>query len=441
MLMLLAGCLLDVWPDDFNKFSRGKGKPEIQLIQDWNRHALLAERYAEGFRIPVVARMYAYLGIAAYETAAWKTHTQSYNGLNPGWSKPTLPDSIYLPIALNTCYMTMMEQFFIHAPHVVEQDRIQVRNKWSRYFEGVIEQSLLNRSAKWGEEVARAVFAWSATDSLGHLSHLHNYDRAFVIPGAPGNWKPSEEENMPPLLPYWGHVRTFTTSVSEFPIQPKIPYSERKGSTYYNQVYELYALSSPLSYENKWIAEFWSDDHPGLTFSPAGRWISIAIQVIDQTRPSVATTLKTYLKTGIALSDAAVLCWNGKFQFLTERPETFIRDVIDPKWRPLLSSPPFPGYPSGHSAMGAAVAEVLTDIYGQNFRMTDRSHEGRREFKGDPRSYASFYEMSRESAFSRLVLGVHIRADCEEGLRLGVLIGRKVAEIPITDLLAGGSPE
>ncbi len=437
-ITLLIGCLLDTWPGDLQLTSQFKTDSGLQVIQDWNRHALLAERHAEGFRVPVVARMYAYLGIAAFETAAWKkSHTQSFNGLPAEWTKPSLPDSILLPVALNACYAAMMQHFFLNAPHVVQHDRTLIQSKWQKHFENPNDQALIESSIKWGEEVAKAVFTWSATDSLGHLSHLHNYDRSYVIPDGPGNWQPSADEPMPPLLPYWGQVRTFTTSVSEYPVQPKIPYSETKGSAYYTQVYELYALSSPLSYENKWIAEFWSDDHPGLTFSPAGRWISIALQVVDQSNPSVTTALETYLKIGIALSDAAVLCWHGKYQYLTERPEAFIRRVIDPNWVPLHAAPPFPGYPSGHSAMGAAVAEVLTDIYGRNYKMTDRSHKGREEFKSDPRSFSSFYEMARENAFSRLVLGVHIRSDCEEGLRLGGLIGKKVAEIPIADPLAG----
>lgn len=425
------------WPYEFHLISNSKTEVTVQVIQDWNKHALFAERHAEGFRVPVVARMYAYTGIAAYETAAWKTtQPQSYNGFAPEWEKPVLMDSILLPVALNACYATMMDYFFRHSAHVVREDRSMIYGKWLKRLEHDTDEILIQKSERWGRQVAERVFAWSATDSLGHQSHLHNYDRLYTVPDEPGNWQPAKEEPMPPLLPYWGDVRTFTASVDEFPIQPAIAYSEVKGSTYYTQVYELYALSSPLSYENKWIAEFWSDDHPGLTFSPAGRWISIAAQVVEQSEPSVATVLETYLKTGIALSDAAVYCWHGKYEFLTQRPEPYIHKVIDPNWQPLHQAPPFPGYPSGHSAMGAAVSEVLTDLYGRNFKMTDRSHEGREEFKSDPRSYTSFYDMARENAFSRLALGVHIRSDCEEGLRLGVLIGKKVAEIPISDPLA-----
>ncbi len=89
-------------------------------------------------------------------------------------------------------------------------------------------------------------------------------------------------------------------------------------------------------------------------------------------------------------------------------------------------TPPFPSYPSGHSCFGAVAAEVLTNIYGANYAMTDSCHAGRTEFNGTPRSFTNFYEMAQENAYSRVDLGVHYRMDSEEGLRMGYAIGRKV---------------
>ena len=77
--------------------------------------------------------------------------------------------------------------------------------------------------------------------------------------------------------------------------------------------------------------------------------------------------------------------------------------------------------------MGGAAAEVLTDIFGNYFPMTDRCHEGREDFEGGkPRQFNSFYEMANENAISRVPLGVHFRMDCEQGVNLGIRVGRKV---------------
>ena len=89
-------------------------------------------------------------------------------------------------------------------------------------------------------------------------------------------------------------------------------------------------------------------------------------------------------------------------------------------------TPPFPAYPSGHSTFGAVAAEILNDIYGKNYAMTDRCHEGRTEFIGTPRSFKNFDAMAEENAYSRIPLGVHYRMDCSEGLRLGYQTGKAV---------------
>ncbi|MBK9337197.1 MAG: hypothetical protein IPM98_11730 [Lewinellaceae bacterium] len=157
-------------------------------------------------------------------------------------------------------------------------------------------------------------------------------------------------------------------------------------------------MSKPLSDEHRWIAEFWSDDVPGLTVSPMGRWISITTQAVAQSELPFPQVLELYLKTAIASSDVMVLCWKNKYQYNLERPESYIKRLINPVWTPLHDTPPFPSYPSGHAAMGATAAEVLRTFLGDTFPFTDRTHEGRTEFAGRPRSFRSFQEIAQENA-------------------------------------------
>lgn len=82
-------------------------------------------------------------------------------------------------------------------------------------------------------------------------------------------------------------------------------------------------------------------------------------------------------------------------------------------------NPSFPGYPSGHSCFASAASGVFIDFFGNNTNFTDRSHEGRTEFRGAARKFDSFRELAKENAYSRIPLGVHIEIDCTEGLRLG----------------------
>ena len=53
------------------------------------------------------------------------------------------------------------------------------------------------------------------------------------------------------------------------------------------------------------------------------------------------------------------------------RPETLINQHYDEEWLPLLQTPPFPEYTSGHSVISRAAAKALTNLYGDNFKFID----------------------------------------------------------------------
>jgi hypothetical protein len=216
-------------------------------------------------------------------------------------------------------------------------------------------------------------------------------------------------------------------------------YSENPNSEYYSQALQVYTKNANTDYVTEWVGEFWSDDLVNLTFSPGPRWSAIANQIIENDNVNLETSLEAYAKVGMALADAAVAAWHSKFYYNVERPDTYIKKLIDPTYVPNLNNPltgdigftpPFPAYPSGHSTMGGAGAEALASVFGYSYNFTDNCHLGRTEFEGVPRTYGSLYEAALENAWSRVLLGVHWRMDCDEGMRLGTNIGRKVNSFP-----------
>lgn len=433
----------------FAFFARGIYQKEASIAEagtaialDWNRFILRAETHTEGFRAPVAARAYGYAGLAAYEAAlpALPGDYQSLGTLFPGLEliPPDTGKGFNGAISLNACYADILGKFFASAPQSIKNERTRLETKWEKILSGRADTAVAQLSKAYGKKIARAVFEWSATDSLGHLSNLHNYDRDYSPPKGEGKWASSSEVPMPAMLPYWGKVRPFVIQTSDYLARPLPEYSAEPHSPFYAQALEVLSLSSPLSLENQWIAEFWDGNHPGLAFTPAGHWLAIANQVVEKENPPVAKALETYLKVGFALADASVACWFSKFHYNLERPESFIQKNLAGYWRPHAPSPPFPAYPSGHSMMGAAAAEVLTQLYGSRYELTDKSHEGRQEFRSRPRHFHSFREMSLENSLSRILLGVHFRMDCEEGLRLGTLIGEAVGNVPVRKV--GGQP-
>jgi membrane-associated phospholipid phosphatase len=101
------------------------------------------------------------------------------------------------------------------------------------------------------------------------------------------------------------------------------------------------------------------------------------------------------------------------------RPVTYIRRVIDPDWEPMLITPPFPEYPSGHSTQSGAAAGVLEGLYGPGFAFDDHTHE---DDGLGVRSFAGFRQAAEEAAMSRLYGGIHYPMANENGLTQGACV-------------------
>ncbi len=422
-----------------NNKTRRPSDPALAIMLDWHDYAMKAERECEGFRMPIVARIYAYTGIAAWEAARpllGENASQNFPSNFSGLKLPIPPpaESLDLPTVLNACYSTIFQKLFMIAPRTLEAERTRLETKWMGKMSNKTDSINFRVSVDFGKKIALAVYDWSATDTVGHMAYLHAYDDHFQPPQNNAAWQPSDDFPMPPLLPHWSETRCFAINPNDFIATPPPPFSVEPQSAYYSQALEIYTMNAPLSAENQWVAEFWSDDFSGLTLTSSGRWISIISQVIQQSQPDPAKALETYLRVGLTLSDATVACWNSKYKYNTMRPETFIRRVIQRDWRPTVHTPSHPSYPSGHAMVSAAVAEVLTQLYGDHYEITDCTHQNRTEFKGNPRHFYSFREMALESASSRIALGVHFRMDCDEGTRLGIAIGKKIATEGIKEI-------
>jgi len=411
---------------------------DATVANEWMDNFLFVERFAPGFRPPVAARSLAFINLAAYESIVGNSSV--YNSVAPNFQGLTVPareaGKIYNDQAVvNEVYYQMMKNFF---PHVLDEYKTSIETQYQKFDVSKISPDELARSKKYGQAVAKAIFDFSLTDALGSKGYLNNQPNDYVPPIGAGKWQPSFPDFSKALLPYWGKTKTFVITEADKLSPPPIPYSTSVSSPFFLQAFEVHQSTTPLPYEAQWIAEFWSDDIYKLTFEPSARWIAIAEQVIKNEKVPLEKAIYTYAKVSIGLSDAGVACWNSKYVYNVERPTSYIRREINKDWTSKLNNPinnvkgvtpPFPAYPSGHSTFGGVAAEVLNDIYGKNYPMTDRCHEGRTEFLGKPRSFKNFDAMANENAYSRIPLGVHYRMDCSEGLRMGYQVGRAVNKL------------
>ena len=151
--------------------------------------------------------------------------------------------------------------------------------------------------------------------------------------------------------------------------------------------------------------------------------MSIVKVACNQTNAGIMQSSAAYTLTAIALFDGFISCWDEKYYSNVIRPETYINANIDESWRPMLQTPPFPEYTSGHSVISTAAAIVLSSLFGDNFSFNDDTEV---EFGLPVRSFTSFIEASKEAAISRLYGGIHYRPAIENGQVQGQKIGEWV---------------
>jgi membrane-associated phospholipid phosphatase len=413
---------------------------------EWNQLFLDIDRISQGYRPPAAARMLAYTGLAAYEATV--PGMPEYNSMRfqfPGLSLPSAENNkeYYWPACVNAAYAMMFRNFYPQIDASYFSKIAALENKFNNLFGETQSADVIARSKAFGYDIAQAVYNYSETDIYGHNAYLDPRPASYIPPAIGPNgeklWQPTFPDYTRALFPYWGKVRPFAMTQSDIIARPPLTYSEDPNSLFYQQANETRLWVNNATYNDHWVAEFWSDDFFGLTFEPAGRQIAIANILIQDDQLSLDRTVELYAKLGMAMCDAGIAVWNSKYIYNVRRPIEYIRDVIQPGWYTLLDNPTsgvqsltpeFPSYPSGHSGFGSSASAIMAEIFGNIHPYTDNCHQNRTEFLGAPRSYNTILEAGLENAYSRIPLGVHFRMDCDEGIRLGYLAAARVTALP-----------
>ncbi len=419
------------------------------VIWEWNDLWMQLERYAAGYRPCPTANALGYVGLASYEACI--NGLPENASLAPLYSGLSIPKAFanqeyHWPTVINAVNNYMYSRLFPEVDQTLYSKIKVLSDKNEKTYLDEVGQEVFLRSKNHGEAVAVAIWDWMKTDAATFDGYKNPFkDNVWQTKlGEPGAWTPTIPGPGNGMFPYWGKGRTLAIKDDLKICKPYTfyvgNYSEEPGSGFYTQAVEVMAQNTPsLSYQTEWVGEFWSDDLLGLTFSPPSRFIAIANQVYFNEKANLEDALIANAKVGIALHDAAIGAWNSKYYYNLERPESYIKRLIDPSWEPNLDnpltgdngiSPSFPAYPSGHATFAAAATEALASVFGYSYGMTDNCHKYRTEFSGYPRTFSSFADMALENAWSRVPLGVHYRMDAEEGVRYGNEIGRAVNRLP-----------
>lgn len=291
-----------------------------------------------------------------------------------------------------------------------------------------VKQNVIDSSVAVAKSVAMQIVAWSRQDDYGKLSARLRYT---PVKGD-GYWFPTPPSYMEAVEPNWKIVKTLVIdSCNQFIPAPPVTFSRDSGSAFYALAKEVYDVSKNPSQEQLNIAGFWdcnpfavsSAGHMSIGFkkiSPGGHWMNITAIAAMKAKLDFDNTILVHVIEAVTLMDAFISCWDEKYRSNRIRPETYINRYIDINWQPLLQTPPFPEYTSGHSVISTASAEVLTYLFGDHFSFIDNSEE---MFELASRAFNSFRQAADEAAVSRLYGGIHFKDAITEGQKEGQAIG------------------
>lgn len=384
------------------------------------------------FSPPVASRIYVYPSIAAYE-ATIPQYPDKYLSLA---GQLTELEAIPKPHS-NDIHFHLAG---VHAFLVVGTALIFSEHKMKTFQNELYAQlekeglprSVKKASLKYGEAVAKHILNWANEDMYKQTRTFPQY----TIQESQHLWKPTPPDYMQGIEPHWNKIRTMIIDSAE-QFKPKIPekFSMDKHSEFYRQLKQVYDIGNNLDEEQTHIAQFWDcnpyvSHHRGHAMfatkkiTPGGHWIGITAIAARKSKSSFDETIEAYTKVSIALFDAFISCWDEKWRSILVRPETLIHQYMDEEWTPLLQTPPFPEYTSGHSVISRAAAVTLTNMYGKNFAYNDTTEVA---YGLPPRQFDSFIQAAEEAAISRLYGGIHYMMAIENGVDQGQQVGEFVA--------------
>ncbi|MEZ4671650.1 MAG: vanadium-dependent haloperoxidase [Anaerolineae bacterium] len=395
---------------------------EPTILVKWMQ--LLYDRVeAESVSAPGAARLYAYAGITAFQSVLPGIE----DGISMSGQLTNMPEMPYAEdgkvydwiTSANAAMSTVIDGLFPEDATDTHKAVKNLRDAELKTRQANLSKAVFENSVEFGDSVGESMLGWVATDNFAETRSM----QWELFTGDPSYWVLTRKD-MIPVEPFWGQIRPFALYYADAcAVRPNMPFSEDKNSTFYAQAMEVKTTGDKLSNEQKDIARFWVDT-PGQTGTPAGHWILIANQLTNVLELKLERAAMMYALLGTAVGDAFISAWSLKYQVNLLRPETYIQEYIDPKWQPLIASPGFPEYPSGHSVVSGAAAEVLSGMFG-TVAFADRSGQ---KHGLAIRSFTSFEAAADEAAISRMYGGIHYRSAIENGLRQGRCVGRNVLD-------------
>lgn len=238
-----------------------------------------------------------------------------------------------------------------------------------------------------GRAVAAQVIAHGASDGS-------SVPGAGTVPTGPTMWRPTPNKFV--QVPFDANAGQWRPWVIPKGDAFRLGQPPAVGSAAFTRdLDELRSLSSGRTLEQTNIARYWATD------APSAKWEMFMRDEIQRRHLPAVHAARALALASVAMYDAFVACWDSKFTYWLYRPVS-----ADATIQPVFPTPPFPSYPSGHSTISTAAAEVFAELF--------------------PDAAMTYRAKGREASLSRIYAAVHYRFDVDSGDVLGERVGLAV---------------
>jgi hypothetical protein len=275
----------------------------------------------------------------------------------------------------------------------------------------------ISQGIAWGQTVADAILSWRSTDGFTPAPP------PFLGGDAVGEWRPTPPGFLPGAAPQFATMTPWVL-MTPWQFRPPGP-ADLAGAQYaadFNEVKAIGSLTSSTrtAFQTE-VAKFWNGNTPLF-------WNRIALTMAARRDTTLLENARLFALLNVAMADAAIACWDAKYHYVFWRPITAIQLAdtdgnpltdVDPSWTPLLVTPNFPEYPSGHATVSPAGAVVLQALFRDSGPFTLDSDV----LPGVLHSFTSFAAAADEAFLARIYGGIHFRTSCQDGHDLGIAVG------------------
>jgi hypothetical protein len=381
---------------------------------------------------PAAARFYAYTILSGFELlSAWYPDMQNFQRVIKKYPLVERQENKDCDPAFASlyCILETGKSILPSGYRLEEKQKALVRD----YASMQSNRAVIDSSIAFAKRISKIIVDYSRSDGYFALSTKPRYR----LGNQPGAWAPTPPEYMSAVEPNWNSIRPFfLDSCNQFKPLPEVKYDVAKDAAFFALANEVYQSGRNLTEEQSLIANFWDCNPFAVQFaghmsvglkkiSPGGHWLGITGIACEQVKLPFEFTMVLHAVVACSIHDAFISCWDEKYRSDRVRPEMVINRYIDEKWKPLLQTPPFPEYTSGHSVVSTTVAEILAGFLGDKVSFTDTTEM----YIGLPaRKFSSFRTAADEACISRLYGGIHYRDAIENGKEQGLRIARFILD-------------